>query len=162
MNLPVISQLPQDVATVVLIVLLVVVFVAAFKIMSMVFETVMVSALSAGFYAALSQVLNYSFSFNQMLTYAFLGAVLYLTYSFLASAYSIARTVLKIPYHIIMLGLKPFKWAYEKIREEVKLRQLKKKAEKRGKSGSNTKSGDSGSTKEVVLDKVQKDKDKDN
>jgi hypothetical protein len=159
MNIPVISQLPQDVATVVLIVLLVVVFVAAFKIMSMVFETVMVSALSAGFYAALSQVLNYSFSFNQMLTYAFLGAVLYMSYSFLASAYSIARTVLKIPYHLIMIGLKPFKWGYEKVKEEVKLRKMRKKAER--KKSSSTKSNDSGSTKEVVLDKVQKDKDQD-
>jgi hypothetical protein len=159
MNIPVISQLPQDVATVLLIVLLVVVFVAAFKIMSMVFETVMVSALSAGFYAALSQVLNYSFSFNQMLTYAFLGAVLYMSYSFLASAYSIARTVLKIPYRLIMIGLKPFKWGYEKVREEVKLRKMRKKAER--KKTSSTDSNDSGSTKEVVLDKVQKDKDQD-
>lgn len=156
MNIPIISQLPQDVATIVLIVLLVVVFVVAFKIMSMVFETVMVSALSAGFYAALSQVLNYSFSFNQMLTYAFLGAVLYLTYSFLASAYSIARTMLKIPYHLLLLVLKPFKWIYTKIREEVKLKKLQRKAEKRKSPGS-SKDADSDSTKEVVLDKVKKD-----
>lgn len=156
MNIPVISQLPQDVATIVLIVLLVVVFVAAFKIMSMVFETVMVSAFSAGFYAALSQLLNYSFSFNQMLTYAFLGAVLYLTYSFLASAYSLARTMLKIPYHLLILALKPFKWAYTKIRKEVKLKKYQRKMEKR-KSSSSSEEIDSDSTKEVVLDKVKKD-----
>jgi len=156
MNIPVISQLPQDVATVVLILLLVVVFVLAFKVMSMVFETVVVSALSAGFYAALSQVLNYSFSFNQMLTYAFLGGVLYLTYSFLASAYSMARTLLKIPYHLLLLVTKPFVWLYKKIRKKVKLKEYQRKIERK-KGSSSSSHTDSNSTKEVVLDKVKKD-----
>jgi hypothetical protein len=101
----------------------------------------------------LTQLFSFSFSFNQMLTYAFMGAVFYMAYSFLASAYSIARTVLKIPYHLIMMALYPFKKIYEKVKEEIKLRNYQRKKEKRESS----KSSDSGSTKEVVLDKVKKD-----
>lgn len=157
MNIPVISQLPQDVATAVLIVLLIVVFVVAFKIMKMVFETITVSVLSAVFYVALTQLFSFSFSFNQMLTYAFMGAVFYMAYSFLASAYSLAQTVLKIPYHIIMVGLYPFKKLYSKAKEEIKIRNYRRK--NNNKSVETSKSNDSGSTKEVVLDKVKKDKD---
>lgn len=155
MNIPVISQLPQDVATAVLIVLLIVVFVIAFKIMKMVFETITVSVLSAVFYIALTQLFSFSFSFNQMLTYAFMGAVFYMAYSFLASAYSLAQTVLKIPYHIIMIGLYPFKKLYSKAREEIKIWNYRRKNNKSVETDNST---DSGSTKEVVLDKVKKDK----
>lgn len=157
MNIPIISQLPQDIATAGLIVLLVLVFVVAFKVMKMVFETITVSVLSGAFYVALTQLFSFSFSFNQLLTYAFLGAVLYMAYSFLASAYSLARTVLKIPYHLIMLALYPFKLAYSKIREEIKLKKMQR--ERNRKQSSN--SGSSGSTKEVVLDKVKKDSEED-
>lgn len=155
MNIPVISQLPQDVATAVLIVLLIVVFIVAFKIMKMVFETITVSVLSGVFYLALTQLFSFNFSFNQMLTYAFMGAVLYMAYSFLASAYSLARTVLKIPYHLIMVGLYPFRKLYSKAREEIKIWNYRRKRDKGSKS---QKSSSSGSTKEVVLDKVKKDK----
>lgn len=153
MNIPIISQLPQDAATAVLIVLLVVAFIVAFKIMKMVFETITVSILSAGFYAALSQVLAYNFSFNQMLTYAFLGAVLYMAYSFMASAYTIVRHLLEIPYQIIVFLLKPVKMLYREARKEYKLWRMRKE------ENSSQDSDDDGgsSTKEVIIDKVSDD-----
>ena len=155
MNIPVISQLPQDIATAVLILLLVVVFVVAFKVMKMVFETIAVSALSAGFYTALSFVLSYSFSFNQMLSYAFLGATLYVVYSFLASAYSLARTALSIPYHILVLIGRPVKKGFSYIRKEYRLWKIRKdKKRSSGKDGKDDED-DSSSTKEVIIDKVK-------
>lgn len=154
MNIPVISQLPQDIATAVLILLLVVVFVVAFKVMKMVFETIAVSALSAGFYTALSFVLSYSFSFNQMLSYAFLGATLYMVYSFLASAYSLARTALSIPYHILVLIGRPVKKGFSYIRKQYRLWKVRKDKES---SANETGEDDdsSSSTKEVIIDKVK-------
>lgn len=154
MNIPVISQLPQDIATAVLILLLVVVFVVAFKVMKMVFETIAVSALSAGFYTALSLVLSYSFSFNQMLSYAFLGATLYMVYSFLASAYSLARTALSIPYHILVLIGRPVKKGFSYIRKEYRLWKIRKDKES-GSSKEGDEDDDSSSTKEVIIDKVK-------
>lgn len=155
MNIPVISQLPQDIATAVLILLLVVVFVVAFKVMKMVFETIAVSALSAGFYVALSFVLSYSFSFNQMLSYAFLGATLYMVYTFLASAYSLARTALSIPYHLIILIGRPIKKGFQYLRKEYRLRRIQKDKERSSGSSDDDENDDSSSTKEVIIDKVK-------
>lgn len=159
MNIPLISQLPQDVATVLLILLLIIAFIIAFKLMKMVFETVTVSVLSAAFYLALTQLFSFSFSFNQMLTYAFLGAVLYMAYSFMASAYSIARTALKIPYQLGLIAIYPLKKFYTKLKEEIKLWRHRREKESNS-YGSQEK--DSGSTKEVVLDKVKEDSEDEN
>lgn len=151
MNLPVISQLPQDFTTVALLLLLIVIFVVAFKVMKMVFETVMVSGLSAGFYFGLTQLLNLQFSFNQMLTYAFMGASLYLFYTFLASAYSTAKTAIKIPYSLAKIVFYPFKRLYSHLRERSKLKKLRRK-----KMGSQSNNNEQTDTKKVVLDKVGK------
>lgn len=157
MNIPLISQLPQDIATAVLILLLVVIFVVAFKVMKMVFETIAVSALSAGFYTALSFVLSYSFSFNQMLSYAFLGATLYMVYSFLASAYSLARTALSIPYHVLVLIGRPVKKAFGYIRKEYRLWKIRKDKKRSSRRDGKDDEEDSSSTKEVIIDKVKDD-----
>lgn len=156
MNLPLISQLPQDIATAVLVALLVIAFVVAFKIMKMVFETITVSVISAAFYTALSFVLNYSYSFNQMLTYAFLGATLYMSYSFLASAYAIARKLLEIPYHVVLLLWKPLKHGFDKLREEYRLWRVRQDR-KNGASSDDDDDEGSSSTKEVIIDKVGDD-----
>lgn len=150
MNLPIISQLPPDIATAVLIVLLVAVFVIAFKLMKMVFETITVSVLSAAFYGALSLVLNYSFSLNQMLSYAFLGATLYLSYSFVASAYGLARSLLEIPYHILLLLLKPVKALYRYTRKKYRLWKIRQ-----GEDDFSDDSSSSSSTKQVIIDKMK-------
>lgn len=156
MNIPVISQLPQDIATAVLVLLLVVVFVVAFKVMKMVFETIAVSALSAGFYAVLSILLNYTFSFNQMLSYAFFGATLYMVYSFLASAYSLARTALSIPYHLLVLIGRPVKKGFGYIRKEYRLWKISKdKKSSTINTGEDDDEDSSSSTKEVIIDKVK-------
>lgn len=153
MNLPLISQLPQDMATAVLIVLLVVVFIVGFKVMKMVFETITVSAVSGVFYLALSFVMDYSFSINQMLTYAFLGATLYLSYSFMASAYGIARSLLEIPYHIILLLLKPVKYLYREGRKKYRLWRIQQGKQKTPDDDEE----DDSSTKQVIIDKVTDD-----
>lgn len=151
MNLPLVSQLPQDFTTVALLLLLIVIFVVAFKVMKMVFETVMVSGLSAGFYFGLTQLLGIQFSFNQMLTYAFMGASLYILYTFLASAYSTAKTFIKIPYSLAKIVVYPFKKLYSHLEERSKLKKLRKE---RKSSQSNT--SEQTDTKKVVLDKVGK------
>jgi len=48
--IPTISQLPGQVSTVILLVLLILAFVVAFKVMKMVFQTILVSGLSAVFF----------------------------------------------------------------------------------------------------------------
>ena len=154
MSIPIISQLPQQAETAVLLILLVLAFVIAFRIMKMVFETILVSVLSAGFYAALSQIVGYQFSFNQMLTYAFLGASLYMGYAFLASAYYIVEKVISVPYKIIKILMIPFEKAYSEIKEEYKLKKMRKETSKQ-----NSGEEDGSSTKEVVIDKLKNDKD---
>lgn len=154
MNIPLISQLPADIATALLIGLLILAFVVAFKIMRMVFETITVSVLSAGFYTALSFLMGFSFSFNQMLTYAFLGATLYMTYSFLASAYGIAKLLLEIPYKVVLLLLKPVKQGYEYSKKKYRLWKIRK--DKQSSSGpGDGDEDDTSSTKEVIIDKMK-------
>ncbi|MFB6209466.1 MAG: hypothetical protein ABEJ56_05015 [Candidatus Nanohaloarchaea archaeon] len=145
MNLPLISQVPEQFATVILLVLLVLVFVVAFKIMKMVFETITVSVLSAGFYAALSQVFSYQFSFNQMLTYAFLGATLYMVYAFLASAFYLLEKIISVPFSAVKMLMMPLKAAYSRLKEEIKLREFRWR-----RNGSE----DEESTKQVIVDRL--------
>ncbi len=158
MNLPVLSQLPAPYTTVILLVFLIVVFVAAFKLMQMVMETVLVTAFSGGFYLALVYLFGFTFSVNDMLFYAFLGSTLYMGYSLLASAYGIASKVIGIPYSFLKLLSVPFRKVYGEVKERYKLKKLR---ETGGASNSNGSEGNgSGSkTKEVVLDKVNEEND---
>lgn len=154
--IPFINQLPGQFQTAALVVLLVIVFVIAFKVMTMVLETIIVSVLSGGFYVALGSVLGYSVTLNHMLFYAFLGASLYMGYSFLASAYSIAATLIEIPYRAIKIVLIPFKKAYSHYKEKKKLEKYRRDKNQKEKNDSNN----GKDTKEVVLDKVtNKDED---
>ncbi|MFB6147288.1 MAG: hypothetical protein ABEJ66_00235, partial [Candidatus Nanohaloarchaea archaeon] len=74
--------LGADATTIGLFVLLLVSFVVAFKVMQMVFETILVSVLSAAFYGGMVVLFNYTFTLERLLLFAFLGATLYMTYSF--------------------------------------------------------------------------------
>lgn len=156
MNLPILSQMPEQLATALLLVLLIAAFIIAFKIMKMVMQTVLVSVLSAGFYVSLVFLFDYSFSFNSLLFFSFLGSGLYMGYTFLASAYKLVERIIVIPYKLVLLGLIPFKIAYRELKDHWETEELKKKIGSR-----ETSKDDNGSytTKEVVLDKVKEDDD---
>lgn len=158
--IPIISQLPNQVSTVLLLVLLIAAFVVAFKVMKMVFQTILVSALSAGFYVALSFLFFDKMpTINNSLMFAFLGSTFYMAYSFLISAYSIAANVISIPYHLLKFMAKPFFWLYGEVKEEYKLKKVREKLE-RGNGQKDFAPREDKSTKDVVLDKVRnKDKD---
>jgi predicted membrane protein len=155
----IISQLPSQVSTVILIVLLILAFIIAFKVMKMVFQTILVSVLSAVFYVALTFLFFDSTpTLNNTLMFAFLGSTLYMLYSFLVSAYSIASKLIAIPYHVLKFALKPFVWLYGKIKEEYKLKQVREKLE-RGDVSKDFSPDKDKSTKDVVLDKVKRQQD---
>ncbi len=162
----IISTFPADATTIALIVLLISAFVIAFKIMKMVLEAVTVAAVSGIFYLVMAfSVLEGGPSLNSFLLYAFLGSGLYMVFSFMSSAYSLASALLEIPYRLLMYGLKPFGWIYRKAMEKKKLDNLRKKLEnerekfeRRKKNKGGGKGEDGNDTKEVVLDKVNPEK----
>ena len=87
-----------------LLLALVVLFVVAFKVMEMVMQTILVTALSGLFYFALSYFLtSVSFSLNSLLFFAFIGGTLYTAYNLLTKSYKLASVALKVPLKIIKL-----------------------------------------------------------
>lgn len=151
-----ISQLPSEVSTVLLLILLIAAFVVAFKVMKMVFQTILVSVLSALFYVALMILFfNSTPTINDTLMFAFLGSTFYMVYSFLVSAYSITAKLIAIPYHVLKFMAKPFIWLYGEVKEEYKLKKVREKIE-RGDSPQDFSPNKQKSTKDVVLDKVRK------
>lgn len=87
-----------DLGTVGLLVALVIMFVVAFKVLEMVFQTIMVAALSGGFYFAISYYLEaVSFSLNSLLFFAFLGGSLYTGYYLVLQGYSILSLLISLP-----------------------------------------------------------------
>lgn len=157
-----ISQLPSQVSTIVLLVLLIAAFVIAFKVMKMVFQTILVSVLSAVFYVALSILFFDKMpTINNSLMFAFLGSTLYMLYSFLISAYSIASKVIAIPYYFLKMLFKPIAWLYKQIKEEYKLKQVRQKID-RGDVSQDFSPDRDKSTKEVVIDKVKRKNKEDN
>lgn len=133
--------LPEGVVTVALLVSIILTVVLAFKVMEMVFETVMIATLSGAFYVAMIYLFGGSFAFNDLLLFSFLGASLYMLYGFLVTAFTAAETVLKIPYKIFMAFFRPARNYSKK-----GYRELKKKFERRNEEEVTEKS-----TKEVVL-----------
>lgn len=151
-----ISQLPSEVSTVILLILLITAFVIAFKVMKMVFQTILVSVLSALFYVALTVFFfNNMPTINDTLMFAFLGSTFYMVYSFLISAYSIAGKLIAVPYHGLRYMAIPLVWLYGQIKEEYKLKQVREKLE-RGDGTQDFSPNKSKNTKDVVLDKVRK------
>ena len=86
-----IEAITQQYSTIVLVLMLAAVFVIAFKVMELVFETLTVSALSGGFYVAYTVLIGGGMEqivLNDLLLFAVLGAAFYMAYSFLSSAYT--------------------------------------------------------------------------
>ncbi len=159
-----IETLTADVQSLLFLALLILAFIVAFKIMEMIFETILVAVLSAVFYLSLVYFLGFQFTLDRVLLFAFLGASFYMTYSFLASAYTIASTVISIPYHAVMLLAesihRPLKRLWEELEELAGglEHRMEKKAEADGQEGD---SEEDNNVKEVVLDKVKDDTEQD-
>ncbi len=160
MTVPILSQLPEPFVTVILIGLLILAFVVAFKILKMVMQTLLISVLSAGFYVALVFIGFFNgFEFNQLLFFSFLGSGLYLFYSVLASTYTVMSKVLAIPYKVIVMSLIPFKIVYRDIRDHLSKEKIKEKTKS---VKADVKEEDNPSDpKEVVLDKLNKEEEED-
>lgn len=162
-----VSELP----TLVLIILLVSAFVVAFKIMEMVFETIMVSALSGVFYIGLAYVFGSPLTLDKILLFAFLGSTLYMLYSFLASAYTIFSKLIGIPYRLIKatfkyltagIGKKHGEKSKENIQKKTgsyleKMELFADKIEAKAERSQNEAKEEERDVKEVVLDKVKED-----
>ncbi len=155
------QSLNPDAQSLLLIILLVIAFVVAFKIMEMIFETLLVSVFSAVFYLALAYFFRFSLSFDRLLLFAFLGASFYMFYSFLASAYTIASTVIGVPYTLLKMLWLGVAIPLEKFYSESKklwdaLTEKAGEIEEKRKSGGKDNERD---VKEVVLDKVKDEED---
>lgn len=149
MVLEFLNAIPQQYSTVLLLVLLLVAFIAAFKLLEMVFETIMVSVLSAGAYTAFTYLVYNSMpGLNDILLFAFAGASLYIGYTLLASAYGIAATVISVPYKLIKITYSGLSRLIKKL-----VGGIRSSAEERKKA--KVQSEDEEAVKEVVLDKMK-------
>lgn len=91
-----------EMGTVGLLISLVVLFVVAFKLLEMVMQTVLVAALSGGFYAALAYYIpGIGFSLNSLLFFTFIGGSLYTGYHLLSQGYSIAKLLVSLPIKMV-------------------------------------------------------------
>jgi hypothetical protein len=151
--------LPQEVTTLALLVALVAVF---YKLMEMVFQTITISVMSGGFYAAFSYLfLGGLPSIMDILLFALLGSVLYIVFTLLESAYTVSKHLVKIPVMILEAVLYPIKKLYKALKAELeKERETKSKTGKTSndqEGGSSDDDEDDKGTKEVVIDKVQQE-----
>ncbi|MFB6099653.1 MAG: hypothetical protein ABEK16_00115 [Candidatus Nanohalobium sp.] len=139
--------------SILLVVALILALVIAFKLMEMVFETVIVTLLSGAFYVTLKYMQGGPIDINDLLLFSFLGASLYMVYSLLASLYKVGSTVIPIPYHVAKTVAKPFEYIWEKIEE----RQKRKSYVDRDQVEKDKKDKGDKSTKEVILGNKDKD-----
>lgn len=133
--------------SILLIIALVLVFVAAFKVMEMIFDTFIVSVLSAGFYLTLRYLQGGPISLNDLLLFTFLGASLYMLYSFLSTLWNVGATVVPIPFKVIETAFKPFRYVWDRYQEHEKRKSYVDRDEK------DEEDDEDKSTKEVVLGK---------
>lgn len=83
---------------------LVILFVVAFKVIEMLMQTVLVTALSGLFYFALTYfVESVTFSLNSLLFFAFIGGTLYTAYSLLTKSYKVAGIIFYIPIKLLKI-----------------------------------------------------------
>lgn len=156
--------LPQEVTTLALLVALVAVFFIAYKLMEMVFQTITISVMSGGFYAAFSYLfLGGLPSIMDILLFALLGSVLYIVFTLLESAYTVSKHLVKIPVMVIEAVLYPIKKSYKALKAEME-KERESKNETTENAGSNNDhskdgedDGEDKDTKEVVIDKVRQE-----
>jgi hypothetical protein len=127
----------------ILVLALLVVLVTAFKLMEMIFETILITVISGAFYTSLRYIQGGTVSLNDMLLFSFLGASLYMVYSLLETLYSVGSTVLPIPFKLLGLVISPFKEAWKKYEEHLERNSYVDRSQDEEDDGT--------STKEVVL-----------
>lgn len=142
-----IINLPEPVLTVLILGLLVGTLVLAFKVMEMIFDTIVIAVLSATLYIGLTYFTGASFQLNDLLLFSVLGASVYMLYSFLATIISTTESVLKIPLKLITVTLGGLRSVLKKIYRRLKLeiRSLREERIAEDEDDSDK------STKEVVL-----------
>lgn len=135
--------LPEPVITGILLGLLVLTLVVAFKVMEMIFQTVTIAALSGAFYVGLTYFTGVNFVFNDLILFSVLGASIYMLYSFLATIISTTETIVSIPLAIIGAVYRPtssgIKKGYRRLKRQIRSMREEEIEEKEK------------STKEVVL-----------
>lgn len=155
--------LPQELTTFALLVGLVAVFYIAYKLMEMVFQTITISIMSGGFYAAFSALFLGGIptgwgGLMDVLFFSLLGSALYIVFTLLESAYTVSKHLVKIPVAIIEAVLYPIKKLYGALKKELeKEREKTETSNKKEDSSSDSSSDEDKDTKEVVIDKVQQD-----
>lgn len=145
----------------------------------MVFETALVSALSAGFYAAMAVALNYPLSTNRLLLFAFLGSSLYMIFGLMTSLAKVLSKLMVVPKTLIKYSsmlisklrtpehVKNHRNLSKKVRTYTdKVEELSKKLEQdhtasRKQKDVNEDNDNDNEVKEVVLNKVKEDKNED-
>lgn len=114
----ILTQLIQsfgELNTVLLLIGLVILFVVAFKVLEMVMQTLIVSALSGGFYLAISNYFEaVSFSVDSLLFFTLIGGSLYTGYNLLTTSASVLSTLVRLP---VKLGRKIVKFV-KKLRSD--------------------------------------------
>lgn len=154
------TALPETASTALILILLITVFAIAYKTLSLVIQTTIITALSAVFYLALWYLDYMPFSFRNLLLFAFLGAAIYITLKTMQTLYTITKTTIKIPVEIIEAAYHTLEFAKNTIQKIIPNKTTKK--DKTSKKGKNKKQNDSdGSHKEVVLDKLKDQEQKD-
>jgi hypothetical protein len=138
-------NLPEPVLTVLILGLLVGTLVLAFKVMEMIFDTIVIAVLSATLYIGLTYATAAPFQLNDLLLFSFLGASVYMLYSFLATIISTTESVLKVPLKFLTVsfgGLRSgLRKTYRRLKREIRSLREERIEEDEGER----------STKEVVL-----------
>jgi hypothetical protein len=137
-------QLDGTGISILLLIAIIAAFVVAFKIMEMIFDTVVISLMSAGFYLVMRYIQGGPLSINDLLLFSFMGASLYMLYSTFAAAYKMGTTIIPLPYRIVKKVLSPLKYAITRLKHHQKKDSGQEKKE--GKS-----------TKEVILGEKDED-----
>jgi uncharacterized membrane protein len=105
--------------TVLLLLALVAVFVVAFKVLEMVFQTLLVAALSGGFYLALAYFLNsVAFSLESLIFFTFIGGTLYTVYHLFLKTFRVASISAKLPLKLLRGAKKSVQGFLKKRKEE--------------------------------------------
>jgi len=162
-----IQQLLQtaDLTSILLIAALIAAFVIAFKVMEMIFDTVLIAGISGAFYLGLRTIQGGPVSINDLLLFTFLGSSIYMLYSLLHSIYQVGTTILPIPYRITKTTLKPISYVLKKTkklleRDKADYAPKQSNADKKKKRKEEEKNKEEKTTKEVILgSKDQEDED---
>ncbi|MFP4038469.1 MAG: hypothetical protein ACLFTA_01650 [Candidatus Nanohaloarchaea archaeon] len=117
-----ITGLPEPVLTGLILVLLVGALIVAFKVMEMIFDTITIATLSGALYLGLTYMTEAPFQLNDLLLFSFLGASVYMLYSFLSTLISTTSTAIKIPLTIILGIYRPLKSGLKSGYRHIKLK----------------------------------------